>query len=432
MNKKKINKKVLLRERKRHTARRVAIAISCYPGGGGVGGPLTKIFFPVWTCIKPNLVSKFFPFTGGGSLNKNFFSSLNMYQAKSGVKNLSLYLGGGAVALDKKIFSGLNMYQAKSGVKNFPLYWGGGSLNKKFFFSSLNMYQAKSGVKNLSLYLGGGGSGPWQKFFFWSEHVSSQIWCQKLFPLLEGGRAGWPLTNFFFPVWTCIKPNLVSKIFPFTGGVAFDKNFFSGLNMYQAKSGVKNFPLYWGGGSLNKIFFSSLNMYQAKSGVKNFSLYWGGGWDGPWQKFFFQFEHVSSQIWCQKFFPLLGGGWPLTKIFFPVWTCIKPNLVSKIFPFTGGEGGMALDKNFFSSLNMYLAKSGVKNFSLYWGGGWPLTKIFFPVWTCIKPNLVSKNFPFTETGYPPPRTDTHLWKHNLPSYVRTRAVIITFYFFSVK
>ena len=26
-----------------------------------------------------------------------------------------------------------------------------------------------------------------------------------------------------------------------------------------------------------KLFFSSLNMYQAKSGVKNFSLYWGGG-----------------------------------------------------------------------------------------------------------------------------------------------------------
>ena len=56
------NKKVLLRERKRHTARRVAIAISCYPGGGG-GGPSAKIFFP----------------------------SLNMYQAKSGVKNFSLY-----------------------------------------------------------------------------------------------------------------------------------------------------------------------------------------------------------------------------------------------------------------------------------------------------------------------------------------------------
>ena len=81
--------------------------------------------------------------------------------------------------------------------------------------------------------------------FFQSEHVSSQIWCQKIFPLLEGG-------------------------------------------------------------------------------------------DGPsTKKFFFQSEHVSSQIWCQKFFPLLGGGrGPLTKNFFPFWTCIKPNLVSKIFPFT--------------------------------------------------------------------------------------------------
>ena len=36
------NKKVLLRERKRHTARRVAIAISCYSGGGGF---LDKNFF---------------------------------------------------------------------------------------------------------------------------------------------------------------------------------------------------------------------------------------------------------------------------------------------------------------------------------------------------------------------------------------------------
>ena len=95
-----LNKKVLLRERKRHTARRVAIAISCYSGGGG--GPLTKFFFP----------------------------SLNMYQAKSGVKNFSLYLGGGS--LDKKFFSGLNLYQAKSGVKNFSLCWGGVPRQKIF------------------------------------------------------------------------------------------------------------------------------------------------------------------------------------------------------------------------------------------------------------------------------------------------------------
>ena len=74
----------------------------------------------------------------------------------------------------------------------------------------------------------------------------------------------------------------MSKIFPFTGG---------------------------GGGSLNKNFFS-------------------------------QSKHVSSQIWCQNFFPLLGGGGPSTKLF-------------------------------FASLNMYQAKSGVKNFSLYWDWGPP-------------------------------------------------------------
>ena len=99
------------------------------------------------------------------------------------------------------------------------------------------MYQAKSGVKIFSLYWGGGGSLD-KKFFFQSEHVSSQIWCQKFFPLLGRGP----------------------------------KNFFPSLNMYQAKSGVKKFSLYWGG-SLDKNFFSGLNMYQAKSGVKTFSLY---------------------------------------------------------------------------------------------------------------------------------------------------------------
>ena len=118
-----MNKTVLLRERKRHTARRVAIASPCYSGGGG---PLTKIFFP----------------------------SLNMYQAKSGVKKFSIYCGGGG-PLTKNFFPSLNMYQAKSGVKKFSLYWGGGPSTKNFFFRS--------------------------------EHISSQIWCQKFFPLLRLG-----------------------------------------------------------------------------------------------------------------------------------------------------------------------------------------------------------------------------------------------------
>ena len=35
--------------------------------------------------------------------------------------------------------------------------------------------------------LGGGGGESLNKKFFWTEHVSSQIWCQKIFPLLRPG-----------------------------------------------------------------------------------------------------------------------------------------------------------------------------------------------------------------------------------------------------
>ena len=223
---------------------------SLYWGGGG-GGPSAENFFPVWTCIKPNLVSKIFPFTG----------------------------------------------------------WGGGSLCGNFFFPVWTCIKPNL-VSKIFPFTGWGGPSA-ENFFFQSEHVSSQIWCQKFFPLLGGGGPS-------------------------------AENFFSSLNMYQAKSGVKNFSLYWVGGGvpLWKIFFPSLNMYQAKSGVKNFSLYWVGGGGSLCGNFFSQSEHVSSQIWCQKFFPLLG------------W------------------GGSPLWKNFFPSLNMYQAKSGVKNFSLYWDPPW--------------------------------------------------------------
>ena len=39
-------------------------------------------------------------------------------------------------------------------------------------------------------------------------------------------------------------------------------------------------------------------MYQAKSGVKNFPFTGGGG--SPWKIFFFQSEHVSNQIGANK------------------------------------------------------------------------------------------------------------------------------------
>ena len=171
------NKKVLLRERKRHTARRVAIASPCYSGGGA---PLTKFFSPVWTCIKPNLVSKIFPFTGGGGVPW------------------------------QKFFFCPEMYQAKSGVKNFPFT----------------------------------------------------------------GRGGVPQQKIFLLVWTCIKPNLVSKFFPLLGGRSLDKIFFCQSEHVSGQIWCQKFFPFTLGGSLNKKSFSGLNMYQAKSGVKNFSLYW--------------------------------------------------------------------------------------------------------------------------------------------------------------
>ena len=70
-------------------------------------------------------------------------------------------------------------------------------------------------------------------------------------------------------------------------------------------------------------------------------------------------------MWCQKFFPLLGGGY-LCKIFF-----FQSEHVSRGVPSlrSGGRRGPSV-KILFSSLNMYQAKSGVNNFSLYWGVLW--------------------------------------------------------------
>ena len=83
--------------------------------------------------------------------------------------------------------------------------------------------------------------------------------------------------------------------------------------------------------------------YRSPRSHSNFLLFWGGG--VPWQKFFSPVWTCIKPNLVSKNFPFTWGGGPSTKIFFPVWTCMKPNLVSKIFPFTGGG---SLDKNFFS------------------------------------------------------------------------------------
>ena len=67
-----------------------------------------------------------------------------------------------------------------------------------------------------------------------------------------------------------------------------------------------------------KFFFKSEHV-SSQIWCQNFFPLLGGGGGGPSEIFFLQSEHVSSQIWCQKFFPLLGGGGcPSVKIFFPV------------------------------------------------------------------------------------------------------------------
>ena len=87
------------------------------------------------------------------------------------------------------------------------------------------------------------------------------------------------------------------------------------------------------------------------------------------KKFFPQSEHVTSQIWCQKFFPLLGGG----------------------------GGGGSLNKKFFSGLNMYQAKSGVKNFSLYWD------------WVPPPPNLRPGTPPWKSETWDPTPWKSETW-----------------------
>ena len=164
--------------------------------------------------------------------------------------------------------------------------------------------------------------------------------------------------DFYANLPTSIKADLT------IGGIINKKVLLRERKRHTARRVAIPISCYSGGGSLDKNFFSSLNMYQAKSGVKNFSLYLGRG--RPLTKNFFPVWTCIKPNLVSKIFPFTwgGAGWPLTKFFFPVWTCIKPNLVPKIFPFTGG-GGLST-KNFFPSLNTYQAKSGVKKFSLYW------------------------------------------------------------------
>ena len=127
----------------------------------------------------------------------------------------------------------------------------------------------------------------WRKFFFGSEHVSSQIWCY--LKLVRWRDEEWDEEmnrwRKFFLVWTCIKPNLVlSEI-----------------------SEMKRWRVRW---TDEEIFFwvrtcIKPNLVLSEiSEMKRWRMRWR---DEEMKKNFFGSEHVSSQIWCQKNFPLWGG-----------------------------------------------------------------------------------------------------------------------------
>ena len=374
---------------------------------GGRGPSTKKMFFQSKHVLSQIWCQKIFPLPGGRGwrgdpLTKKFFFQSEHVSSQIWCQNFFLLLVGG-VPWQKNFFSSLNMYQAKSGVKNFSLYWGGGSFDKIFFLCVWTCIKPNL-VSNCIPFTVGGVPG--QKNFFpvWTCIKPNLV--SKIFPFTGGGRVN--QQKKMFSVWRYIKPNLMSKIVPFTRvGGPFTKIFFSSLNMYQAKSGVKIISLYRCGGresqSTKKNVFS-LKIYQAKSGVKNCSLYWGGV--SLFKKFFFQSEHVSSEIRCRNFFLLLLGGIPWQKSFFPSLKIYQAKSGVKIFSLNHkGEvpqqknffffpsehvssqiwcqkffpllGGVLSQKIFLSCLNMYQAKSGVKIFSLYWGGVSLYKKIFF-------------------------------------------------------
>ena len=127
----------------------------------------------------------------------------------------------------------------------------------------------------------------WRKFFFWSEHVSSQIWCY--LELVRWRDEEWDEQmnrwRKFFLVRTCIKPNLVlSEI-----------------------SEMKRWRVRWRDEQMKKIF---------------------------WVWTCIKPNLVLSEISEMKRWRVR---WRDEKNFFWVWTCIKPNLVSKKNSLYGGS-----------------------------------------------------------------------------------------------
>ena len=143
--------------------------------------------------------------------DEKFFLGPNIRQSKSGVKNFSLYWGGGGGGFPQKSCSkwaetcfafGIfeirdNFWDAMnfvSEMKRWRVRWRDEEWDEemnKFFFGP-NIRWSKSGIKNFSLYWGGGGGGgslkkkllkmSWNMFCFWNfwdprEFLRSNEFC---------------------------------------------------------------------------------------------------------------------------------------------------------------------------------------------------------------------------------------------------------------
>ena len=172
---------------------------------------MKKIFFLVWTCIKPNLV-----LSGISEMKSEMNRWRKIFLVRTCIKpNLVLSEISEIMRWRvrwRKFFLGPNMYQAKSGViwnqwdnemKSEMKRW---TDEEKFFWvrTCIKPNLVLSEISEIMRW-----RVRWRNFFFWSEHVSSQIWCY--LKLVRWRDEEWDEQM---------------------------KKIFLGLNMYQAKSGV--------------------------------------------------------------------------------------------------------------------------------------------------------------------------------------------------
>ena len=183
----------------------------------------------------------------------------------------------------------------------------------------------------------------WTKNFFWSEHVSSPIWCY--LKLVRWRDEEWDEDmnrwRKFFWVRTCIEPNLVlSEI--------------SEMKRWRVRwtdEQMKNFFWVWTCIKPNLVLSEISEM-------KRWRVRWRD------EKKLFGSKHVSSQIWCYlKLVRWRDEEWDEEmnrwRKFFWVGTCIKWNLVLSEISEMKRWRVRWTDEEFFLGLNMYQAKSGV-------------------------------------------------------------------------